>query len=241
MPLQKPRGRKQASHTKAYATVAVIVVLALVSLSYAYVSGYFQSSTSTTNSSTSSASGTSSNCPAAPTQTNGNFFACVNTSQGSFEIELFYNSAPQTVANFVSLARSGFYNHLVWHRIATSPAVIQTGDPLTRNGAGDRSLWGTGGSNATVPLEVSNSSLHNDRGYLGMARGSNVNSGTSQFYINTQNNRFLDGSYTVFGRVLGNGMNVVDAISALPISTQYSEQPANPTQAMLLSITILNT
>jgi peptidyl-prolyl cis-trans isomerase A (cyclophilin A) len=73
-----------------------------------------------------------------------------------------------------------------------------------------------------------------------MARQSSPDSGTSQFYINTQNNRFLDGSYTVFGEVLGNGMNAVDAIAALPISTQYSQQPANPSQAMLLSITILN-
>jgi len=207
-------------------------------LTYLYLNGYFTGGFGETSTSTSSFT-TSSGCPTPPSSTTGDIFACVKTSSGSFEVELFTASAPRTVANFVSLARTGFYNNLVWHRIATNPAVIQTGDPLTRNGGGDRSLWGTGGSNTTVPLEVSNSSLHNDRGYLGMARGQSINSGTSQFYINTRNNRGLDGSYTVFGRVIS-GLDVVDAISNVPISSQYPEQPNNPAQAMLISITILS-
>ena len=98
-------------------------------------------------------------------------------------------------------------------------------------------------SSTTVPLEVSNSSLHNDRGYLGMARGQDINSGSSQFYINTQNNRDLDGSYTVFG-VVTSGMNVVDALASVPTYTNpnglYYEQPVDPSQAELISITILS-
>jgi cyclophilin family peptidyl-prolyl cis-trans isomerase len=236
MPLQKPRGRKQVSHARAYALVAVLALIVIAAAVLAYVNGYLLGGGST---STSSASTSTSSCPAPPSSTGGNVYACIKTTQGSFEVELFRSSAPQTVANFVNLADSDFYNNLVWHRIATNPAVIQTGDPLTRNAGGNRGDWGTGGSNQTVPLEVSNSSLHNDRGYLGMARGSAPNSGTSQFYINTQSNRELDGGYTIFGEVLYGGMTVVDKIAALPTSTQYSQQPANPSQAMLVSVTIL--
>ena len=240
MPVRKPRGRKRPSHRRAYVSVLVLILLGASTIAYVYLNGYFPlgggSSTNTTNTSTPG-------CPAPPLSDAGDVFACVRTSQGNFEVELFTNSAPKTVANFVGLARAGFYNNLVWHRITTNPAVIQTGDPLTKNGRGDRSYWGTGGSNVTVPLEVSNTSLHNDRGYLGMARGQSINSGTSQFYINTQDNRDLDGSYTVFGKVVS-GMDVVDAIAALPTytnaSASYYEQPIDPSQAMMNGITIIS-
>src|SRR3989304_2751753 len=81
-------------------------------------------------------------------------YAKINTSQGTIEVELYQTATPKTVANFVSLAKSGFYNNLVWHRIVeANPAIIQTGDPNTRN-VGDRSTWGLGGSSQTVPLEI---------------------------------------------------------------------------------------
>jgi peptidyl-prolyl cis-trans isomerase A (cyclophilin A) len=75
-----------------------------------------------------------------------------------------------------------------------------------------------------------------------MARNSSINSGTSQFYINTQDNSGLDGQYTVFGEVV-NDMSVVDALSAVQTYGEtglYPEQPVNPSQAMLLNITILS-
>jgi len=175
--------------------------------------------------------------------TTPNVLVNINTTKGSMEVKLFSCSAPKTVANFVSLAKSGFYNNLVWHRIATNPSVIQTGDPNTRNGGGNRSKWGTGGSNKTVPLEVSNSSLHNTAGFLGMARGSDVNSGSSQFYINIGSNTGLDGSYTVFGEVIS-GMSVANAIAGVQTytnsSSPYYQQPVDPSQAMLISITIIS-
>ena len=225
--VNKPHRRKQQGHGQTYLAVGIIVILAAASLSYAYVAklGPFGKQPSSTS-------------PAESV-----IYAIINTTKGSFEVELFNSSAPKTVTNFVNLAKSGFYTDLVWHRISTSdPAVIQTGDPLTRHGDGNRSLWGTGGSNKTVPLEVSNSSLQNDRGYLGMARGSSVNSGSSQFYINTQNNTYLDGQYTVFGKVIDN-MSVVDALAAVPIygpTGLYPEQPINPNNAMLFSVTIVS-
>jgi cyclophilin family peptidyl-prolyl cis-trans isomerase len=154
----------------------------------------------------------------------------IGTSMGTIEVQLFPTSAPKTVANFVNLTNSGFYNNLVWHRIVKG-FVIQTGDPNTRNG-GDRSLWGTGASSQSVPLEI-DPSLHNYAGYLGMARGSDPNSGSSQFYINLANNTSLDGQYTVFGKVIA-GMDVVQAIAGVPVNSQ--DQPISP--VFVTSITI---
>jgi cyclophilin family peptidyl-prolyl cis-trans isomerase len=153
------------------------------------------------------------------------------TSMGTMEIELFPQAAPKTVANFVMLAKSGFYNNLVWHRIV-SGFVIQTGDPNTRNGGGDRSTWGEGGSSTTVPLEI-DSDLHNYVGYIGLARSTDPNSGSSQFYINLANNTSLDGQYTVFGKVIS-GMDVAYSIAGVQVNSQ--DQPINP--VFVNSITI---
>src|SRR5205809_2377458 len=164
-------------------------------------------------------------------------YAKLNTSQGQIEIELYQNATPKTVTNFVNLARSGFYNNLVWHRIAKN-FVIQTGDPNTRNAGGNNITWGKGGSSQTVPLEVV-SSLQNTAGYVGMARvGNDLNSSTSQFYINLNDNRAaLDGKYTVFGKVIG-GMNVAYTLGSLPVYTPPDGQPITPSNAMLTSVTI---
>lgn len=157
-------------------------------------------------------------------------FATLLTSNGTITVELFQAQTPKTVANFVSLARAGFYKNLVWHRIVPG-FVIQTGDPNTVNGTGTRSTWGQGGSSQTVPLEI-DKSLHNNVGYLGMARSTDPNSGSSQFYINLANNNNLDGNYTVFGKVLANGMSIANAIASVPIYTNpqapYYDQPIQP-------------
>jgi len=163
-------------------------------------------------------------------------YAELNTSHGLIEVELYQKVAPRTVANFVRLAKEGFYDDLVWHRIATG-FVIQTGDPLTKNGGGDRSAWGTGGSSQTVPLEI-DGSLHNSAGYLGMARGADRSSGSSQFYINLRDNTSLDGDYTVFGRVTS-GMDFARAIGNLPVDTPPDGRPLDPLP-FLISVTISN-
>src|SRR5713101_963157 len=79
-------------------------------------------------------------------------YAKLNTSKGLIEVELYQSKTPKTVANFVNLAKSGFYDNLVWHRIHKG-FVIQTGDPYSRNGV-NNSTWGTGGSPQTLPLEI---------------------------------------------------------------------------------------
>lgn len=162
--------------------------------------------------------------------------AILSTSQGTIVVELYRDQTPITVNNFVSLANSGFYANLVWHRIVKG-FVIQTGDPTTRNGGGDRNTWGSTGSPQTIPLEIV-SSLHNNAGYLGMARGQDRNSGSSQFYINLADNPSLDGNYTVFGKVLS-GMDVALAIGNLPITTQYAGGTPEPVDPVYLtSVTI---
>jgi cyclophilin family peptidyl-prolyl cis-trans isomerase len=177
-------------------------------------------------------------------------YANFDTSQGSFEVELFQGLVPATVNNFVSLAKSGFYNNLVWHRIVKN-FVIQTGDPNTRNGGGNPCSqpdeWGTGGSSNTIPFEYA-PSLHNYAGYLGMASSAAKTGGSSQFYINLSNsstNLALDGDYAVFGKIISfNGLLIANKIGNLPTNpsctTSEGGPPANPSEAMLLSVTILN-
>jgi cyclophilin family peptidyl-prolyl cis-trans isomerase len=224
---RRERGRRRSSSSNARRTtyiVALVIALVLVfgTVYYIYVYSQGGKTTSTTTSPLSSGSGL--------------VYAKLVTSQGTIEVELYQNSAPKTVANFVQLAQSGFYSNLVWHRIAAG-FVIQTGDPNSRNALNNRT-WGQGNGPQTVPLEI-DPSLHNVGGTLGMARGTDVNSGSSQFFINlTDNTASLDGKYTVFGKVIS-GMNVVDAIAGLPVLS--TSQPTDPSQAMLLSVTISNT
>ncbi|MDG6998743.1 MAG: peptidylprolyl isomerase [Nitrososphaerota archaeon] len=164
-------------------------------------------------------------------------YADLYTSKGTIEIELFNSLTPKTVANFVNLANTGYYDNLVWHRIVQG-FVIQTGDSSTRNGGGNRSLWGTVSSPNSVTLEVV-PSLHNDYGYIGLAHTAASTSGSSQFYINMANNTSLDGQYTVFGKVIS-GMNVAVAISEVPVYTSgaYLDQPVN--LVYLTNVTILS-
>jgi cyclophilin family peptidyl-prolyl cis-trans isomerase len=163
-------------------------------------------------------------------------YARINTSLGSFEIELFASLTPQTVANFVSLVNQGFYNDLVWHRIQPG-FVIQTGDPTTRNGGGNRSTWGEGGSGVYVPFEYA-PSLHNDEYYLGMASTGAGVGGSSQFYINLANNTSLDGSYAVFGKVIS-GYSVVQMLGSVPVE-QVGGQDEPVTPVYVTSIVMIN-
>jgi cyclophilin family peptidyl-prolyl cis-trans isomerase len=152
-------------------------------------------------------------------------------------VQLFPASAPKTVANFVGLAKSGFYDNLVWHRIVPG-FVIQTGDSKTKNGGGDRSLWGQGTSGTSVPFE-NDPTLHNSAGYVAMASTGAGVGGSSQFYINlVDNSAALDGKYAVFGIVI-NGMSVVQALGN--IATNSSQQPVDASKAMMVSVTIQNT
>lgn len=131
------------------------------------------------------------------------YTATIVTDKGEIECELYAANAPQTVNNFVYLARSGFYDGLTFHRVVPD-FVIQGGDPLGS---------GRGGPGYTVPAEIARS---HPKGALATARlGDQVNprraSSGSQFYITLAPTPHLDGGYTVFGQV-ARGMEVIESI-----------------------------
>ena len=240
MPHTSKKARKSVinkSNKTIYIIAGVIIVIV------AAAAGYFAINSFRTTSSvvTTTTSGT--------TGTGQGDYAVINTTQGVMVAQLFPSVAPKTVANFINLANSGFYNDLVWHRIVKGFA-IQTGDPTTKNGGGNPSTWGQTSSPNTVPLETNSTDVAegyvNDAGYLGLARGQSNDSGSSQFFINLANNPSLNGQYTVFGKLVS-GMNVALAIGNLPVSStcQQTQElqcpPVNPSQAMVYSITIQNT
>jgi peptidyl-prolyl cis-trans isomerase B (cyclophilin B) len=154
----------------------------------------------------------------------------IQTKFGDIEIEFFSDAAPKTVENFVKLAKSGFYDGLAFHRIVPG-FVIQGGDPNTKSST-NRSKWGTGGPGWTVKAEF-NKNKHS-RGALSMARSQDPNSAGSQFFIVVKDSNFLDGQYTVFGRVTS-GMDTVDKIAALKCDS--ADAPMNADQAMMVKVT----
>jgi peptidylprolyl isomerase len=129
----------------------------------------------------------------------------LQTNMGDITIQL-RNDRPITTGNFKSLVQQGFYDGTIFHRVIAD-FVVQGG-------------MNTSASVATIPDEVG-SNNHNDRGTVAMAKTSQPNSATSQFYINVKDNNSLDSGYTVFGTVIS-GMDVVDAISNVPVN---GEQP----------------
>ena len=150
---------------------------------------------------------------------------------GTITVALAQDDAPQTVDNFVSLAQSGFYDGLTFHRIIDG-FMIQGGDP---NGDG------TGGSDQCIPGEFSKNGIENSlshtRGAVSMARSEEYDSASSQFFIVQQNSTYLDGSYAVFGYVV-DGMYLVDQIcaDAKPLDNNGSIAPE--AQPVITSIII---
>ena len=126
----------------------------------------------------------------------------IQTEKGIMKVEFFEEDAPGTVANFVKLAESGFYDGLTFHRVIPN-FVIQGGCPK-----GD----GTGGPGYNIDCETQGGNQYHDRGVLSMAHAGR-NTGGSQFFIchNRSNTQHLDRQHTVFGKVV-EGLDVVDNI-----------------------------
>lgn len=137
----------------------------------------------------------------------------VNTPLGEFFVEMFDDTTPGTVANFLSYVNGGRYNGTVIHRLV--PGFVFQGGWLKYDQASSTFTPIAAGPNIQNEFRVSN-----QRGTIAMAKlGGDPNSANSQWFINLGNNSSLDtnnGGFTVFGRVMGNGMQVVDAIAALP-------------------------
>ena len=133
--------------------------------------------------------------------------------------ELYPEIAPNTVNNFISLVQNGFYDGLIFHRVIRG-FMIQGGDP---NGDG------TGGSEENIKGEFSNNGVDNDishtRGTISMARASDPDSASSQFFIMHKDAPHLDGGYAAFGKVV-DGMDAVDEIADTEVD--WNDKPTTP-------------
>ena len=149
--------------------------------------------------------------------------ATIKTTKGTITFELLADLAPEHVKNFVDLARRGFYDGTKFHRVI-SGFMIQGGDPNTRSGS--ISTWGTGNGPHRLKAEFSPASrASHRRGMVSMARATDPDSASCQFFIVQKDSTFLDNQYSIFGRVL-TGMDEVDAIANTP--RDAGDRPLQP-------------
>lgn len=152
----------------------------------------------------------------------------ITLKDGPVVIELLPDIAPKHAERMKVLARKGAYDDVVFHRVIEG-FMAQSGDVENGNAAKDFNLRraGTGGSDLPdLPAEFSR--IPHDRGTLGAARSSSPNSANSQFFINFKDNHFLNGQYTVYGRVIS-GMEFVDGI-------RRGEPPAEPDRMLSVRV-----
>jgi cyclophilin family peptidyl-prolyl cis-trans isomerase len=136
--------------------------------------------------------------------------ASLHTNHGAIAVELFDEDAPKTVDNFLKLARDGFYDGVIFHRVIPD-FMIQGGDPTGT---------GTGGPGYSFEDEINDHKV--ERGALAMANAGPNTNGSQFFVVTTQAAPWLDGKHTVFGRVT-EGMDVVDGISE--VDTDANDKP----------------
>lgn len=140
--------------------------------------------------------------------------ATVETNMGTFELELFADKAPRTVENFAGLAKKGYYDGVIFHRIING-FVIQGGDP-TGTGRGGESLWG-----GKFEDEFDPTLRHTGPGLLSMAN-SGPNTNGSQFFITLAPTPWLDNKHSIFGQVI-TGMDVIDKIANVQVDQVYNK------------------
>ena len=146
---------------------------------------------------------------------------------GKMVAELYPDKAPNTVNNFISLIKKGFYNGLIFHRVIPD-FMIQGGCPKGT---------GTGDAGYSIRGEFSGNGIENDlvhdRGVLSMARAQSPNSAGSQFFIMVAPAPHLDGQYAAFGRVT-EGLDTVDAIVSVP--TDFNDKPKQPQKIKTMTV-----
>ncbi len=159
--------------------------------------------------------------------------AIIETKFGNMELKFFPDLAPNHVSNFIELAKKGFYDGTVFHRVIPG-FMIQGGDPITKDPA-RRRAYGTGGPGYTLKAEF-NKKPHK-RGIVSMARMNDPNSAGSQFFIcfemNPKQQAMLDEQYTVFGEVV-KGMEVADKIVSQPRDSRD-----NPNERVEIKVKII--
>ncbi|MFT5426032.1 MAG: peptidyl-prolyl cis-trans isomerase B (cyclophilin B) [Gammaproteobacteria bacterium] len=154
--------------------------------------------------------------------------AVIETKFGNIELKLFPDVAPGHVENFLKLAKSGFYDGTVFHRVIPG-FMIQGGDPNSKGS--DRSIHGTGGPGYSIKAEFSDKP--HVRGVLSMARSSAPDSAGSQFFIVIKESSFLNNQYTVFGEVIS-GLDVADKIVS-----QERDARDNPLERIEMKIRVV--
>ncbi|MDJ0754703.1 MAG: peptidylprolyl isomerase [Ardenticatenaceae bacterium] len=143
-------------------------------------------------------------------------------SGSSFTMELYPQSAPQTVNSFVFLASEGWFDGVTFHRVLPG-FVAQTGDPTGT---------GMGGPGYMIPNEVDSSLSHAEEGIVAMAN-SGADTNGSQWYVTLGDASFLDGSYTIFGRVT-EGLDVVKAITPRDPATDPNAPPGDKIESITI-------
>ena len=152
----------------------------------------------------------------------------IETTLGEFTVELFEKEAPVTVANFLKYIDDGFFDGTIFHRIV--PGFVIQGGGFTEDMSQKR-------THPTIKNEADNG-LKNERGTLSMARTNDINSATSQFFVNLKDNEFLDHKrgnfgYAVFGKVT-QGMEVIDQIAAVETGRRKGHEDV-PLEAVIMT------
>jgi peptidyl-prolyl cis-trans isomerase B (cyclophilin B) len=155
--------------------------------------------------------------------------AVIHTSEGDMVVQFWIDAAPNTVENFKKLARSGFYNGTIFHRIVKG-FMIQGGDPNSKDPAKENS-YGAGGPGYKIKAEFNDHS--HERGVISMAREPDPDSAGSQFFICLAPVTRLDHQYTTFGRLI-KGDDVLEKIGDTPVTRNGMGENSKPTKRVTI-------
>jgi peptidyl-prolyl cis-trans isomerase B (cyclophilin B) len=158
-----------------------------------------------------------------------NEVAVIKTSEGDMVVQFWTDAAPNTVENFKKLARQGFYDGTIFHRIVKG-FMIQGGDPNSKDPAKETS-YGEGGPGYNIKAEFNDHS--HDRGVISMARGPDPDSAGSQFFICLAPVRRLDHQYTTFGKLI-KGQDVLDKIGDTQVTKNSMGEPSKPNKRIVI-------
>jgi peptidyl-prolyl cis-trans isomerase B (cyclophilin B) len=159
----------------------------------------------------------------------GNEVAVIKTSEGDIVVEFWTDAAPNTIENFKKLARAGFYNGTIFHRIVKA-FMIQGGDPNSKDPSKEN-RYGEGGPGYKIKAEFNDHS--HERGVLSMAREPDPDSAGSQFFICLSPVPRLDHQYTTFGKLIKGG-DVLGKIGDTPVSRNSMGEMSKPTKRVMI-------